>query len=254
MTHHNFSPVYLIQEALSSLRRHSIKEAATVIPFQMTRVALVKFTSELSPDLLYSLNGRLERGAALVEQGAVTPCNDPSQPHKKRLYRVRSASQWGLSYLVDLDAQTCECPDHWKGHFCKHRIASHITELALYAMSVDNPPPVTIREPEPVVQKISPPPAPVPLPVTAPLVPKVEQPARENKPPQTKESVVWAMIKHQGQVLGVEVVDIAGEVARVRALPKVVDGKKLLPQFPFPGKSCFITLPKNELFHVRIFQ
>jgi hypothetical protein len=37
-------------------------------------------------------------------------------------------------------------------------------------------------------------------------------------------------------------------------LPKIIEGKKLQPQFPFEGKHTTATFPKQELFHVKVFQ
>ena len=69
-----------------------------------------------------------------------------------------------------------------------------------------------------------------------------------------KDAIVWGVVRLNGDILGVEVLSIEGEQAKVRALPKVIDGKKLQPQFPFEGKRSTTSISKKELFHVKIFQ
>ncbi len=78
------------------------------------------------------LNGRLERGMALAAEGAVMPYTDRSQPWRANLYQVRSANPYKppFSYLVDLQALTCECPDFQRGYHCKHLLAAQITAQA----------------------------------------------------------------------------------------------------------------------------
>ena len=73
-------------------------------------------------------NGRLERGLALVTEGAVAPYIDRGQPWRSNLYQVRSANPYKppFSYVVDLEALTCECPDYERGYHCKHLIAAQI--------------------------------------------------------------------------------------------------------------------------------
>ncbi len=239
-------PKSIFMYALATIQKHTIREAATLsapttLPLQSIEQAAIEFDATLSRGVKYSLNGRFERGVLLARQGAVTPTVDPSQPDKKRLFQVRSSNFWKppYHYLVDLDAKSCECPDHMKGYFCKHRIASHIVELAIQATIQPTPPP-KVLDIQPIAQETPSPPA-------------VAEP-QSNIPSPGKDSIIWAAIRLNGKILGVEVVSLGGETATIRALPQVIDGKKLQPQFPFDGKRATTTIPQKELFHVKVFQ
>jgi hypothetical protein len=61
------------------------------------------------------------------------------------------------------------------------------------------------------------------------------------------------IFKFNGSNLGVEVLNIEGNQATVRALPVVIDGRKLEPQFPFEGRKVVITVPKRYLCHYKVF-
>ena len=175
-------------------------------------VAAEQFKATLSQDILWSLNGRFERGVALAVSGAVSHVQDKDFSALERLYRVQSANATRppFSYLVDLDGGTCECPDHAKGHFCKHRIAAHIIEI-----------------------------------VSASTVEADDSP---------KESIIWGVIQHENEWLGVEILSMQEEQATVRALPKIIDGKKLQPRFPFEGKHSVTIVPKESISHIKVFQ
>ena len=58
---------------------------------------------------------RLERAEALVQEGRVHPVQGVDT-----LFVVRG----GQPYVVDLEGETCTCPDFAKGHICKHFIAA----------------------------------------------------------------------------------------------------------------------------------
>ena len=209
--------------AISALKRRFIRETATntpVIPEELIEQVANAFYPTIPNDVKWGLNGRFERGVNLAKDGAVSVHTDPYYPDKMRLFQVRSSNpaRGPFSYLVDLDDGYCECPDHMKGHFCKHLIASSIIELAMQPDQSEAP----VEE------------SPIPS-----LMP---------------EQIVWGVIRMNGEYLGVEIVNLAGEQATVRALPKIIDGKKLQPQFPFDGKRNTTTLPKKDLFHVKVFQ
>lgn len=122
-----------------------------------------QFISSLRPEVVSSLNGRLERGLALAKQwsGVHTP-----EAGKPRCYRVRSSDGYSF-YKVDLDARTCECPDSQKGNTCKHRIAAYYIEQA-NRMNPLKPNPVP-ASPKPTAPS---PAASKPNPPTTPLAPK----------------------------------------------------------------------------------
>ncbi len=92
-----------------------------------------KFVSSLTPEVLKGFNGRLERGLELAKNGAVTSFDD-SSTHPRR-FKVRS-SDGTNTYIVDLDAKTCDCQDSQKGHTCKHRIAAYYFDQVRQAKPV----------------------------------------------------------------------------------------------------------------------
>jgi predicted nucleic acid-binding Zn finger protein len=55
---------------------------------------------------------RLERAEGILLEG--------------RIHVVRGSE----SYLVDLQQESCTCPDHAKGHTCKHLLAAVLLERA----------------------------------------------------------------------------------------------------------------------------
>lgn len=243
-----------------SLKRLFIKETHRRMYVSPIEQAAEQFRNSLSQDILWDLNGRFERGVALATQGAVSPHSEPYMPDRVRLFKVTSSNQSRppFHYIVDLDAGTCECPDHWKGHFCKHRIASHIIEIAnrnRQEVMPSAPPsaPITLsslgKQAQPTYQA----PAAVSAPVAEAAL-RPSEPGPETLPSPSNNGVIWGVIKHQGQLLGVEVLALDGDSATIRALPKIIDGKKLQPQFPFDGKRATTTIPKKQLFHVKIFQ
>jgi len=68
---------------------------------------------------------RIERGAALLAQGAVTPASPTS-------YAVRSATAAGVFYAVTIDG--CTCHDARRlgpGAACKHRWACDLLSIAV---------------------------------------------------------------------------------------------------------------------------
>ena len=250
-----------------SLSREAITQAAN------------QFQASLNPSVLWRMNGRFERGVSLAGAGAVTSYSDPDQPDNGRLFKVRSSNltRPPFDYLVDLEAETCECPDHWKGYFCKHRVAANIIELVLKdtgkapiseTQPIHREPPVlakpqtvlhespAIAEPQPVLPKIEPQPAPI---AVAPIQDKdasnvdasILVASNGTKP----ESIMWAALKIEDKILGVEILNIDKDEAFVRALPKIIEGKKLQPQFPFQdGRSSMGTVDAKSLFHLRVFR
>ena len=158
--------------SLLSPKTHQVKEVSITedIVYQadvLDRVA-EQFISSLRPEVVSSLNGRLERGLALAKQWSVVHCPEADKP---RCYRVRSSDGYSF-YKVDLDARTCECPDSQKGNTCKHRIAAYYVEQA-NKMNPLKPKPVPVSPtPQPhthITKPIAP---------TTPLAPK---------PPTTEE-------------------------------------------------------------------
>jgi hypothetical protein len=170
------------------------------------------------------MNGRLERGLQIAQSGGVTPYKDPHSPNSQRLFKVKSSNPSMPPYLVDLVARTCTCPDHWKGHYCKHRVAAQIYELA--GTKASSKQPSNGKTPsEPVLEEYI-----------------------------DSESLIWACMRMNGKVIGVEVLGIEGNSVRVQALPAVTQDGKLEPQFPFPHGSLSNLVQAQDLFRIRVFR
>ena len=151
--------------SLLSPKTHQVREVEITEPIvhQADVLDLVaeQFIASLKPEIVSSLNGRLERGLALAKSWSVLHCPESESP---RCYRVRSSDGSSL-YRVDLDARTCECPDSQKGNTCKHRIAAYYVEQA-NQMNPLKPKPIPVSpKPNPV------PTSPRPTSPTAPLTP-----------------------------------------------------------------------------------
>ena len=224
---------------ITALRKPKIREVALpqkipIIPMEVIDLAFEKFQTNLSPELKAQMNGRLERGLEMARNGSVYFHKEPDQTDNNRMFQVKSSVAGKPPYLVDLQAKNCACPDHWSGHFCKHRIASSVIELAIQEMKRNETPTKKAQAPEPTAN----------------------EPNRSNGSQLKDEPppVIWGCIKRGKEILGVEIVSMDGELATVKALPKVVDGKKLQPQFPFEGHRNMTIVSKRELIHVKIFK
>lgn len=180
-------------------------------------VAFAKFTDSLSPELKQRMNGRLERGLEIALSRWITPY-DPSTMIQ---FKVKSSDPTKLPYMIDMRVRTCSCPDHAKGHFCKHRVAAHVYKLACALTSPQETP-----HSEPV----------------------------ESQPENNGQTIIWACVRQNGSAIGVEVVGIDNDLIWVQALPIVKDDGKLEPQFPFPDGKCSKRVQATDLEHIRIFQ
>ena len=68
-----------------------------------------------------------------------------------------------------------------------------------------------------------------------------------------RESIIYALLPLEGKQLPVEIIELEGDVALVRALPQLVDGS-LIPQFPFPGKQSAAQVIAKSLTDIRIYR
>ena len=234
-----------ITYALAVFKQRLLGEASPsynslTFPQPIINQAFEKFQVTLSFDLKDKLNGRLERGLAIAVSGGVMPADNQGQPNG--FYKVVSSNPSNPPYLVDLHRRSCTCPDHWKGHFCKHRIAANIISIANQLSKTVIPPP-TARESIVDVQ-----PEIKPIPAVAPEKLDLELPLPK------EDATVWGVIQLDGAFLGVEVLSITKDDVTVRALPKIVDGKKLQPQFPFASRLSITKVRKDEISHVKVFQ
>lgn len=188
-------------------------------PQAILQSLLEKFILTLSSGHRQIMNGRLERGLQIAINGGVSEYIEPDGKVSQERFTVASSQSNLPPYTVDLMKQSCDCPDASKGFFCKHRVAAHLIFLAL--------------EREKRLDKL--------------VIPPQEQHLPENN------AVIWGVVRLNGQFVGVEVVELQGNTATIRALPRIIDGKKLQPQFPFEDKNT-TTIPRQELFHVKVFQ
>jgi len=179
--------------------------------------AFGKFSDSLSPELKQRMNGRLERGLELALSGGVIPYD----PTTLVQFKVKSSDPAKLPYMVDMHVRTCTCPDHAKGHFCKHRVAAHVYKLACIHMTSQE-----TRNSEPAL----------------------------SQPVNKGQAIVWACIRLDGKAIGVEVLTIENDQVWVQALPIVNEDGKLEPQFPFPLGNCSQQVQASDLEHIRIFR
>ena len=185
----------------------------TTASAEALQAALRKLLNSISPELKQSMNGRAERGLQIALTGGVTQLGNSTQ------FLVNSSDPERPPYFVDLNARSCTCPDHWNGHYCKHRLAAQIIKLAGVSLPAPN------------------------LPDPVPLQPKL-----------SNQAIIWACVRQDGKVIGVEVLGIEEELVWVQALPMVKADGKLEPQFPFPEGQCSLLVPVSELEHIRVYQ
>ena len=179
--------------------------------------AFTKFSNSISPELKERMNGRTERGLEIAQGGWVTPY-DPSTLIQ---FKVKSSDPSKLPYMVDLRARTCTCPDHLKGHYCKHRVAAQV-----YRLACSQTPRKAVQPPEPV----------------------------QTQPCKSGQAIIWACVRLDGKTIGVEVLGFENDQVWVQALPTVKDDGKLEPQFPFPKGNSSLLVKSSDLEHIHIYQ
>lgn len=179
--------------------------------------AFRKFCDSISPELKQRMNGRLERGLEIALSGGVIPYD----PTTLVQFKVKSSDPTKLPYMIDMRARTCTCPDHLKGHFCKHRVAAQVYRLACSQLPSRKAQTNDLPHPQPC------------------------------KPGQ---AIIWACVRLDGKTIGVEVLGIENDLVWIQALPIVKEEGKLEPQFPFPDGSCNLQVKASELEHIHIYQ
>ena len=189
----------------------------TTVSAEAINTAFRKFCNSISPELKQRMNGRLERGLEIALSGGVIPYD----PNTLVQFKVKSSDPSNLPYMVDMRARTCTCPDHMKGHYCKHRVAAQVYRIAYAQM----PPQITQAEEPPQPQ-----------------------------PCKSGQAIIWACIRKDGKTIGVEVLGIENEQVWVQALPIVKEDGKLEPQFPFPDGNCNLQVKASDLEHIHIYQ
>ena len=208
----------------------------TTVFTEALNAAFRNFSNSLSPELKQRMNGRLERGLAIALSGGVTHYEYPERSGFVRRYKVSSSDPTRPPYQVDLVARSCTCPDYFKGHFCKHRVAAQVFELATAKVK---PQAVQLIQPEEV------------QPIQSQIAQTTPPPAEEFN---ASEAIIWACLRLDGKTIGVEVLGLEGDLIRVQALPTVTDAGKLEPQFPFPSGNYTQLVVAGELFHVNVYR
>ena len=168
------------------------------------------------------LNGRQERALKLAVEGKVT--------HKtERIFSVRSENSSHV-YLVDLAKGYCNCPDSDVGNVCKHRLAAYLIEQAMKAGQVNEPETSPKNE---TIEKV-----------------RLALHARSEF---IREAIIYAHLPFDGEMLPVEIIELEGETAFIRALPRYKDGN-LIPHFPFPERKSFSHVLARSLTAVTIYR
>jgi hypothetical protein len=222
---------------------NAVREAMTaqvappLLPVIIEQTAKSVF-SRFSEKMKASLNGRQDRALKLALEGHVTY-------RYARTFSVRSEDN-KHAYLVNLEKGYCTCPDFDKGNVCKHRLAAYLVEQAAKAsQEIETNSPSTHEAPSP-----------------DPQPPQIEQDeealerARKVLHARSeflKEAIIYAVMYVEDQPIQVEILEIEGEVALVRALPKIKNGK-LIPQFPFPEKLSLARVLARGLTQVYIYR
>jgi hypothetical protein len=231
----------------AQLNTHTVREAAIapfaqpILPAVLEHTACQVFES-FSEKMKAALNGRQERALKLALEGHVT--------HKaERIFSVRS-EDGEHSYLVDLDRSFCNCPDSLKGHICKHRLAAYLVEQSMKASqqtAASQPvePAAAVSQPVPIV--------PAPPPTQEETIEKVRL-TLHARSEYLRESIIYAMLPmDKDEMLPVEIIDLQGDVALVRALPYEMNGKPV-PRFPFPDRKSFAQVIAKSLTEVKIYR
>ena len=162
------------------------------------------------------LNGRQEKALQLALNGHVTY-------KAARVYSVRSED--GVHhYLVDLDRKFCTCPDSRRGYTCKHRLAAYLIEQSREATQSMSDLGDSLEKVRSVLH------------------------ARSDF---LYEAIIYAFLLYEGKRVQVEIVDLDGEDALVRALP-VLKGMKMVPQFPFRDRKAHARVLASSLTEITI--
>jgi hypothetical protein len=201
---------------------------------QAARQVLDTFNDKLKA----SLNGRQEKALKLALNGHVTR-------KAEHIYSVRSENG-DRFYLVDLERKFCTCPDSEKGNACKHRLAAYLIEQGLKANIGTS------------VQAANTPSAPKMVAEARPISPQEEslekaRLALHARSQFLRDAIIYAVLTQEDTPIPVEVIDIEGDVALVRALPTIKDGR-LIPHFPFPEKKSAAQVVAKTLSEVRIYR
>jgi len=219
----------------NTLKNNGFREAGQVViapamlPATIEQIARVVFES-FSNRLREKLNGRQQRALKLALGGHVT--------HKAgRIFSVQSEN-CSHSYLVNLECGTCTCPDYRNGNICKHRIAAYLIEQSLQTNRTSGPEAADIEPREGLQERV-----------------EIARQVLNARSQSLHEAIIYAKVPNNGDLQDVEVISIEGEVALVRALPRMQEDGKLVPCFPFvEGRSSAASVLSKSLVDITIFR
>jgi len=221
----------------TQLNIHTIHETVAapftsqpILPAVLEQTARNVFES-FSERMKASLNGRQERALKLALEGHVT--------HKSaRIFSVRSENG-EHSYLVNLEKSFCNCPDSQKGQVCKHRLAAYLVEQSMQANQQVAQQPESPEEPKQMTPQEE-------------SIEKVRL-TLHARSEHLREAIIYAKLPVEHDFLPVEIIDLQGDVALVRALPCIVDDE-IRPHFPFPGRKSSAQVLSKSLVDVKIYR
>jgi hypothetical protein len=196
-----------------------------ILPAVIEQTARKVFES-FSEKMKAALNGREDRALKLALDGHVT--------HKSaRIFSVRSENG-EHSYLVNLDKSFCNCPDSTKEQVCKHRLAAYLVEQSMQANhQLAHQPEEQMTPQEETIEKV-----------------RLTLHARSE---HLREAIIYAKLPMEHDLLPVEIIDLQGEVALVRALPCIIDDE-IRPYFAFPGRKASAQVLAKSLVEVKIYR
>ena len=216
----------------TQLNTHTVRETVAapfgpqpILPAVIEQTARKVFES-FSDRMKAALNGREDRALKLALDGHVT--------HKSaRIFSVRSENG-DYSYLVNLDKSFCNCPDSQKGQVCKHRLAAYLVEQSMQANQQFAQQPEEQTTPqEETIEKV-----------------RLTLRARSE---HLREAIIYAKLPMEDDLLPVEIIDLQGDAALVRALPCIIDDE-IKPYFPFPGRKASAQVLARSLVEVKIYR
>jgi hypothetical protein len=231
---------------------HHVKEslaapfAEPILPAVIEQTARRVFES-FTEKMKATLGNRQERGLKLALEGHVT--------HKfERTFNVIS-EDGQHSYLVNLASSFCTCPDSQKGYVCKHRLAAYLVEQSMKASLEVSGEAVPLKA---ALSEPSPSDPDEPQQITPPLDPQDETIEKVRlslhaRSEYVRESIVYAILQVDKERIPVEIIELEGDTAFVRALPYDMHGQPV-PRFPFPERKSFTHVIAKSLVEVKIYR
>jgi len=229
-----FVDVHQVKEEAQTSEEIQAPSATMILPDEIDKV-YEEYKATCSDALLKKFNGRLERAVMIAKEGKVRLTS------VEGVYEVASQKVKGASYIADIKAHTCDCPDAKALNICKHRMAAWFVEQVLFR----NPDKVFVDEtptsdPEPDFDRA------------------LDDVFSKIVFHRVNPRVIWGMLDYEGATVPVEIQEYNGEKVFVQALPNFINGK-FVPCFPFssdfgtdvPYSSTWVN--KEQLAHIKVY-